>query len=62
MKKVNKLCKIRESDYDFAIDLFNIDLPSRSAWLVQKVANSGLSEKDLDVLFDELSKGGLIGD
>ena len=64
LKDINRIAGIRQSDYDFASELYNTDMPKRINWLkseVQKSLSAGrISETDNSILnfyLEELEKG-----
>lgn len=64
LKDINRIAEIRQSDYDFASELYNTDMPKRINWLkseVQKSLSAGrISETDNSILnfyLEELEKG-----
>lgn len=66
LKDINRIAGIRQSDYNFASELYNTDMPKRINWLkseVQKSLSAGrISETDNSILnfyLEELEKGAL---
>ena len=63
LRIINKVLKICENDYDFAKELFDIEMPDRYNWLVDKFKEKqdNISEKqkrnieNLIALFKELN-------
>lgn len=53
--KVNNYVKIKEDNYEFAVALFNIELPDRTGWLMGKIGSSSISESEKEELWDLIS-------
>ena len=54
--RINEYAKIGTDNYKFALELFNVELPQRIEWLIQKINQADLSEEKISELFDILSK------
>lgn len=54
--RINKYAKIGTDNYKFALELFNVELPQRIEWLIQKINQADLSKEKLSELFHLLSK------
>lgn len=53
--KVNNYVKIKEDNYEFAVALFNIELPVGTGWLMGKIGSSSISESEKEELWDLIS-------
>lgn len=60
LQKVNDSIKIKANYYDFALELFNVELPERLGWLLRKINDSDASDTVKDELYDLLTRGGII--
>lgn len=47
LTKLNKDFKLYSNDYDFAVDMINVELAKRGEWLKNKLINAGASDKIL---------------
>lgn len=58
LRKINSIIKIAKTDFDFATELFEIDLPKRLDWLEDKISSNFNSESALEtyMLLHELMK------
>lgn len=56
IKELNHLSNLYENDYDFALDLFNVELPDRIDWLEAKIYDTQKKEETIEdmVKFNEL--------
>ena len=60
LQKVNESLRIKADDYDFALELFNVEFPDRLGWLLRKINDSDVSDTIKDELYDALTRGGII--
>lgn len=54
--EINNRAKLYETDYEFAYELFHVELPDRLGWLSRKISSAPISANDENILFDILSE------
>lgn len=59
LRRINRRLHLFDSDYDYAVDLFNTDMDRRIEWLIQKVNSSASTAEQKDNAYQLIS--GLMG-